>query len=286
MKHVVIFNLVDHRSLMAAVALHILSAEPCVIVDVRDNIPMDAEKYTLLDVGNVRHMQGYLEALSKDPASGKVVRAWLKKLSQSSTVITTHYREGMTVDDSSLGMVLLKLLDEKAIEGPMYRLFCRVAVMGNTFHQANMQVEACAVYYRLIDLCYQYYHGVVSGARIIEQITRLASVLGSTQCEVLMKEEVEKFKSRQQYLNTALSSKTREINVAGHMVLYTTMMGPEIYGLIRRMAMANREYIHCSQGSFGMVLHGNTELADILNVEGHGVYKLFPAKVVTLRQTA
>lgn len=250
-KVAVIANIVDQSSLLAATLYTLVKRrhgeqEVC-LVDIRDAFP-EADQYVWMDCGSPSHLKEYFMGLLQVQGTHQAAqRAWYDTVIKKSLHLTSLPAQTEDPDPACtvIGHALYQLVKEGLLQEDEIGPYMRFSVLSIAFHTDKIEKEDVVAFYDLLEMAYQYYLG---------QNLSLEHFLHSSAPAQL---EVDLFIEHQKAVNRAMVSKVREIVVGHRSVHYVTTVGPEVHGLIRRLRLAKKEFIHMSMGSYGSVLYAS-----------------------------
>jgi len=265
-KVAVVINVANHASLIAGVLYVLLakkhSGKEVTLIDVRDPIASDQDLYVWMNSGTLSQFKEYHQSalgVSQDLEEDKT---WYKYISAKSIFLLPNLSKDRDIDKNTVGIALTHGFKEGFFPQEEYEAYMRYAVLTEKFDSDNMdQTEACLYY----DTLQQAYYPYMGYEVKIEEI-RL--------CDP-SKEEVELFTAQQSEINRAIARKYRVINLGGKSFYYITTMGKDVHGLIRRIRLAKKDFIHVSAGSYGNVIYASSNLPLGFNT-GKGVLSLTP----------
>lgn len=275
----VIFNVVDHASLMAAVLTDICLNKAGMkthLVDVRDVFPV-ADLYLWLDAGNCETFKTYMKTSIIGCHQDGIYYAANEVLKRS---VFSHssLKDEKNFEDTITGKAFNFLIDGGYASIEDRTAFARTAMVGiewlKGLNHKDSGIEAAA-YYNCLQKAYSHYIG---------QKLTLADIVQTLEGS---EKEAEEYSRKQKEFGLAISRRCRHIDIHGRGTQYLTMTGPEVYGVIRRIALTKQDYCHVSEGSYGTVLFASLEIPEQILKE-RGGFHLTPLgeKSVKLRSNA
>lgn len=268
-KIAVIANIANQASLVAATLYTLVKrqkGEQAVqLIDIRDAFPT-VDQYVWIDCGDTTHLKEYFAGfVQASPASQSAQKAWYETVVRKSLHIHAKAQSGEELDPtcSVIGQTIYRLVEEGLLVEEEIGSYMRLAVLSTAFHTDKIEKEDCITFYDMLELAYQHYLG--------HPLTIGGFILTSSPSQL----EIDLFVDHQKAVNQALVSKIREIIVGGRLVHYLTTVGPEVHGLIRRLRLAKKDFLHMSMGSYGTILYASVPVpAEI--AEHKSLLKLAP----------
>jgi len=265
-KIAVVINVTNHASLIAGVLYVLLakrhSTKEMTLIDVRDPIAADQDLYVWVNSGTLGQFKEYHHSALGVSQNLEEDKAWYKHISSRSTFLIPSLNPNRDVDQNTVGIALTHGFEQGLFPREEFEAYMRYAVLAEKFESDAMgETEACLYY----DTLQQAYYPYMGYDVKIEEI-RL--------CDPSV-EEVELFTSQQSEINRAIARKYRVINLGGRSFYYITTMGKDIHGLIRRIRLAKKDFIHVSAGSYGNVVYASSTLPMGFDM-GKGVLNLTP----------
>lgn len=269
----VIFNLINHASLMAAVlyatVLEERTALDVHLVDVRDVFPDDADQYIWFEAGTMEEYRAYYvsqySAAKVAPSSELMKR--FDAIEKRSTYVTEDSRQDMLVDDTVIGKAFRELVDCEIISNSERVLFSKYAMLSIGWLHQSSEAHEIVAYSEALQWCYHRYSGK---PMTIADFKQLSSVT---------EEKVEEYIRDQKNVNRSIAQRCKSAYVDGKFVYYLTATGSEIYGIIRRIRVTKNEFLHCSLGSNGIILYASSAVTSedfIESFVGQGILNLIP----------
>ncbi len=257
----IVFNVVDHASLMAAVLADVCLTKVGLktqLVDIRDVFPV-VDQYLWLDAGNKDTFKAYMQSSVIGCLQGGVYYAASEVLERS-IFLHSSLREEKSFEDTVIGKVFSFLMDKGYIRIEERLAFTRSAMIGIEWLKGlncrDSAVEA-ASYHGCLQKAYAHY----IGERL--SLNDIVSLLEGSE------EEAVEYGHKQKEFSLAISRRCRYIDIHGAGTQYLTMTGPEVYGIIRRISLIKQNYCHVSEGSYGTVLFASLIIPeDILQKRG------------------
>lgn len=265
-KIAVVINVTNHASLIAGVLYTLLakrySDKEVTLLDVRDPISADQDLYVWVNSGTLTQFKEYHQSAVGVSQHIEEDRLWYKHISTRSVFLLPDTSPSRDVDRNTVGTALTHGYQEGFFPREEYEAYMRYAVLEEKFDSDAMdQTEACLYY----DTLQQAYYPYMGYDVKIEHI-RLSDP---------SQEEVELFTAQQSDINKAIAKKYRIINLGGRTFYYITTMGKDIHGLIRRIRLAKKDFIHVSAGSYGNVVYASSMIPEGFMM-GKGVLNLTP----------
>ena len=275
-KIAVVANIADQASLVAATLYTLVKRQKgeqsVQLIDIRDAFP-EADQYVWIDCGSASHLKEYFAGfVQASQASQSAQKAWYDGVVKKSLHIHARPQSGEELDPtcSVIGQVIYRLVEEELLQPDEIGSYMRLAVLSTNFHTDKIEKEDCITFYDILELAYQHYLG--------HPLTVGGFILTAPPSQL----EIDLFVDHQKAVNQALVSKVREIIVGGRSVHYLTTVGPEVYGLIRRLRLAKKDFIHMSMGSYGTILYASVPVPAEM-AEHKSLLKLAP-EVVPVRK--
>lgn len=249
---VVISNLVDHASFLASVlytlAKRELSNIVVQLVDIRENIPGDADAYLWLDAGTEKGFKGYCQDIVSAGVRSSEARGWYCHIMERSTFLQAVDSEDRTPEASIIGLAYAKLQQEHEDASRYRSVFMRHAVVSEVFLTDQLVTEDCCAYYDALKIAYRVHVGE------LVEFDDFLDALYSTQ------ERVIAFTHEQKQFSRVISQKFRELIVGGSATHYLTSVGPDIWNMLRRITLSKKQFVHASMGSYGIVMYSTSPL--------------------------
>lgn len=271
---VILFNKVNHASLIAATLAERLCNEriggnvSVMMADIRDGFSDDADRYIWLDCGTPDQYTSYYVPGGKFPVGQEAeLKAWFEELKAKSVVLSPIVRQDRQIEETVLGLVYLYLY-EADIASEMDRpLFMRYAMLSEQFLSGDNRMEEHDVtaYSTALLWAYNNYNGMPITLKTMEAL--LTPSEG----------QVSNFIEKQPLINKAMTNRYKAVQIGNRMVYQFSSTGPEIYGLLRRAALAKKEFLHVSMGSFGSVLYSSVPMPEPAKSNYGGVLDLTPS---------
>lgn len=261
-KVAVVINTINHASLIAGTLYTLLLREhtslSAVLIDVRDPFPTDVDLYVWMDCGTSAQFQEYYRHAVAGSLTPDEDRKWYANVVRKSKYIIPDTSPTRTPEETVIGSMLQYASNLNTIRPDLFggavegekkhasvpadvtRLYMRYAVLEESF-SSDMSAEDCCLYYDAIEMAYQFYHG-------------MPLTLSHFEGRIPTTEEIRLFLEAQKEINKILTLRCRVINVMGRNLYYLTSTGPDVHGLIRRITLAKKDYVHVSTGSYGSVL--------------------------------
>lgn len=267
----IVFNLVNHASVLAAVLFAKYFEERAsdikiTMVDVRDVFPKGIDHYYWIECGTG---DGFRDYFAKTGLMGllKEDKDWLKTLPDCSTYLDSDIIQDRTVEQTVFGKMFNMLEALELIDDRDQTLIYRYGAMAEKWLTNDMDADTAAVYQCALKWCYHFYTG--------KDITLNDMIRLSLPTE----EKTIAYVGDQRRINRTIGSRCRFTMVGSHTVQYITSTGPEVYGLVRRIALSNKEFVHVSEGSYGIVLFSSISIDEKV-IDGNGILVLAPETVL------
>ena len=261
---VVMFNIVNHASLIAAVLYATLLRErsslDVTLVDIRDVIPRTADKYVWMDCGYFEDFKVYFEAAAMNNSKA---RNWAMDMKDKAVFLVSTKANDRTVIDTVIGMAYEEIEKDEITSLDDRLLFSRYAVLSEAWLTNGIDAESATAYALALQWCYHHYLGKVMTVETLRDLLRSNS------------NEVEEYLQDQKAFNRAMGSRCRPITIANRSAMYITSTGPEIFGIIRRIALTKQEFIHVTEGSYARVVYASLAVPDTA-LESRRIFKLMP----------
>lgn len=268
---VILFNKVNHTSILAATFCERIYLErvpdvKVTLVDIRDMVPEDADRYIWVECGGPKSYVTYFMPGGKAPVTliEASVKALLRHLLENSVVIEPIVRQDRQIEETTLGRMFFHLFEEGLAAMEDRTLFAKYAMLSEEYLGEKMDDISAAGYTTALTWAYNNYNGYPVTLKTMEVL------LSPSQ------EEAMAFKEKQRLLNRALTSRFKVIHVGNRVVYQLTATGPEIYGLMRRIALARKEFLHISTGCFGTIYYASIPMPEPSQSSIGGILDLTP----------
>lgn len=253
-KVAILFNLANHASLLTAAIYAMLRQETGIqvaLVDIRDAFPEDMDAYYWIDSGSPEQHKDFVFSQMQRPLITMADRTWVNRLKSCSTIIKPNdiSENDRSPIDGIFSKMLMQARDEELIPESIHRLMLRFTVLSELFMTPDIDPEDCFIYYEALELAYRFYLG------------RDVKVDDFLHLSHPTEKELGKFMESQKQVNRALLYKRREIRIGSQSVQYLNALTPDLYGLIRRIVLAKKEFAHISMGSYGQVLYASIPIS-------------------------
>lgn len=231
---VVIFNLLDHESIIAA-NLYKASTVFCnvTLIDIRDPV-LPAESYLWLGVGDRDSLQNY----------------YRKTLNPEQ--LQTVLDNSVFIERPDLLTKLSALVVERNGGGvEKTPLLAKWNISAKAFYQNNGEVGRLVRYYQVLDMCHDAH---VTSGDASEDIVAMSVEAGDA--------EISAFYAKQQRINKGLANKIRHMTYpisGGSTVSFIQFatMDKVAYSIIRRAMSTGKNFLHQSMGVYGQVIYSN-----------------------------
>lgn len=247
-KLVVVVNVAHHASLIAG-ALYVTLAKKntdldILLLDVRDPIPGDRDQYVWINAGTLSQFENHHRAALGMSNNVEGDRAWCNHIADRSVFIVPNSNPDREVDQNVIGKTLAHGAETGRLTQNDLNAFMKYAVLEERFDKPDLSdIEAC-LYYDMIDQAYYAYRGYdleLSAIRLCDPDSY----------------SVRHFLEQQRDINRAIGNKHRVVNFGARSFYYITTLDSDVHGLIRRIRLAKKEFIHISMGSYGEVIFGS-----------------------------
>lgn len=241
----VVFNLVNHESLVAASMLHdalVERSNKATLLDIRDALVL-ADTYVWVGCGDeIDLIQYYTGAGYSKKQLGEIMQSslFVENTAEADSVAIS---DGMIVKAAELAESLPSVND-KILSTPVIT-FRRWAIASMQFHSNEIEKELYYAYSELLNVCYLRYHGMEFSDRPLNSYSPTAL------------RDVEMLETKHAITNKALTKKVHEVKYSNRVFSHITSMGPDIYNLIRRLNMAKKLFMHVSESFSGGIIFSN-----------------------------
>lgn len=233
---VVVYNLMDHQSVLAANLYKASSPLLNVaLVDIRDPI-LPADRYVWLNVGGREQLATYYSKGIQPQQLAKIMdeSAFINEtdlLAKVSDLVVE--RNGGSLEDNNL--------------------LAKWKISSDIFHTNSKELERIVRYYEVLYSCHQAHS---AGGDAAEELAVMAVEAGGA--------EVEAFYESQKRINKTLANKIRHVSYPsktgdGQVFIQFTTLDAVAYTVIRRCLTAKRSFIHQSMGVYGQVVYSNVK---------------------------
>lgn len=229
----VIFNLLDHESVVAATLYKASTPLANVtLVDVRDPLH-PADTYVWLGLGSREQLTDFY--------SVALMPQQLNEVMENSVFI----------ERPGLMKKLSDLVAERSGGVEKNPLLSKWSISADLFHDNSPEIERIVRYYAALDMCHRAYAHCGDAAEELSTMTLEASPV-----------EVEEFKEKQREINKSLARKIRFITYPTkdssiHPFHQFTSMDSICYSLIRRCVTCNKNFLHTSMSVYGQIVYSN-----------------------------
>lgn len=256
----VVFNLVDHASLLSA-SLYALLRETLDgvsvrLIDIRDPLVDETDQYVWIGLGDWAAIQAYYQqiAVGSTVEETQAHKTYLNRIRQRSEFIATDSNEFLL--ETTLARV-----DQGNPTFPDVDLCHRFSVMSETFMTPEIDIEGLEWYHRVLGLAYRLYQG------------HSVKLTDFHQCLPGSEQAQQDFLQAQKAVIRTANMKMREVHAAGRHMHLLTALDSEIYGLLRRVRLSKKEWLHVSMGSYGVVTSASVPVhLDVKSYGGHVLY--------------
>lgn len=276
----IVFNAINHESLMASVLTDIVlsrSGLETKMIDIRDVFP-DADQYLWLEAGTSTLFKNYMKSDLLGRHQEGMYQGTLGIL-RKSIFFTSDLTDERKFDETLSGKVYEFLISKTYATEDDLKAFTRIAMLGLEWLTGlNCQKSAidAAAYHDCLQKAYSHYTGE---ALTIKDIVSMAE--GDENSAAL-------YSQKQKEFGLAISRRCRYIILNGTGMQYLTTTGPEVYGVIRRISLAKQDFCHVSEGSYGPVIYASVGIPDAVFKErtAFNLTQLGGDKHVVLRYSA
>lgn len=254
-KAIAVFNLADHESLMAAACVATAAtaigqgAIEVAMVDIRDELPEHFDGIDWCRAGGPDNYIGY-HGLNSEKVSS--LKSYYEKIKASSSVWENddinHHEPWERPAITAIGKLATSLRNSNQIDEEMFKFFMAVAGHSVEFHSTNMDADRCCAYYKLLKRAHEMYQSRPGSLVLTPDLLEVSS------------EELEMFKKSQAFFNKAISKKIRFMTVRDTQFFQIVDLTAEVYGIIRRLEMSGKNWLHRSIGLYGPVFYSNLKL--------------------------
>lgn len=266
----IVYNLVDHLSLTAAVLLaksieeNTLTKVEC--VEMADVFDSESQYYVWVGCG-VDVLNRFKEYyLSGQPASKKSLEYILSRSRVLDESVIKDEFGGFT----SVIMDAYYFLLEERVIGPtaLYTLlFERFEKLGKTWNSKVCKEEDLAVYSE----CLEIFHKVM-------RTWDFLSITTIFQLSVSSPEKTDEYKKGLSMVSSSFVSRFRAIKIVNTEYQYVTTTSPEVYAVLRRIGITGNDFLHFRQGSYGSITYSSTKVPD-KSYSANGVIALIPCPI-------
>lgn len=264
---VVIFNLANHISLLAATIYSAMlrAVDPeyqVALIDIRDRIPRTADRYLWVESGSPANLEPLFKEHAATAANPAEDRMWYRILREKSKVFESHHSETGEIAASVFGKIIHQFIGETSPEEFSENYEVRLGTvllthywgLSKEFAKSTISVEDYIHYYRGLKLAYDAYHETPVSLEDLN--SALKTVDG----------EEEGFSEKQKYMANLIARKTSETMVGRKHAFSISTLGPDVYGILRRIKLARKAFIHISMGAHGPVVYTESVLDSTVEV--------------------
>jgi len=244
----IVFNIVNHESLVAASMLHDVlkrRGENAILLDIRDAL-VRSNTYVWVGCGDEFDLMKYYGT----NISRKSLITMVKNsifIDNTAEADSCSISEGMVVKAAELAELVIPDSGKIRI-GNDSVTFRKWALTSMMYHNNGLDKTEYFTYSELLNRCYLRYHGMEYSDAPLESFSP-----GSIRDEAV--EE-----AKHAITNKALTRKVHEVNHGGRGFARITSMGPDVYNLIRRLNMAKKNFIHVSESFLCGVIFSNAHV--------------------------
>jgi hypothetical protein len=243
---VVIFNRFDHESLVSAVFYALLRKQiediDINLVDIRDVVPDEADQYVWVGTASTDAFASYRKQIHTE--SGRDLREQRRMLEHMDAKSLRIRPIGAgSLFDTTLDLVTLT---EGRSEVSLCRRFSRLV---DDYMKPSAKLEDIEFYGRVLELAHRYYEGYPVK---LEDFHCLANA---------DKQARDAWDAQQKVVNRLSVRKMRPVVIGGRALFMVNTTGLEIYGILRRLRCAKKEWIHVSSGAYGTVAYSSVPIA-------------------------
>ena len=276
----IVFNAINHESLMAAVMTDIVLTRSKIatkMIDIRDVFPV-ADQYLWLESGTSSLFKNYMKADVLGLHQEGLYYGTLGILERS-IFFAADLTDERKFDETIAGKIYEFLLEKSYATEDDLRAFTRIAMLGLEWLTGlNCQKSAidAAAYHDCLQNAYSHYTGDTVTLNTIINIAKGDSLSATI------------YRQKQKDFGLAISRRCRYIEINGKGMQYLTTNGPEVYGVIRRISLAKQDFCHVSEGSYGPVIYASVGIPDSVFKErtAFNLTQLGGDKHVVLRYSA
>ncbi len=246
----VVFNIVNHESLVAASMLHDVlkrRGDNAVLLDIRDAL-VRSETYIWVGCGDEFDLMKYYGT--------NITRKSLTAMVKNSIFIDNTadpdswlINEGMVVKVAELAELSMPTTEKIRI-GTDSVTFRKWAITSMMYHNNGLDKVEYFAYSELLNMCYLRYHGMEYSDTPLENFSPRS----------VREADIEALEAKHAITNKALTRKVHEVNHGGRAFAHITSMGPDVYNLIRRLNMAKKSFIHASESFLCGVVFSNAHI--------------------------
>ena len=277
-KVVVVMNIVDHVSLVNASIFSKIWAAVCpedtvVLIDIRDLIPEDGDKYFWVEVGDYRSFLDYYADCGRGYSLlSSENKVWLDNLRNISVFVNGDRRPASTVCEERTQFTLLQHIPPSEHSAELSTVLMSNGFVGSSWLLSDIPDVTTAQYWSVLQMLFGSYHGAPI---TLENIARVSNYDGNEHYEqwheMLLKANgvtppnpgskgamLKSYVELQKNQSAIISLRQKTINLNGKYFLYMNDMSRIVYASIRRAALAGKNYIHVSEGMYGRVIFTNS----------------------------
>ncbi len=230
----VIYNLMDHESVIAANLYKASSPlHNVTLIDIRDPL-LPAESYIWLGVGNRDSLMAYYDKNLRPGAAAEIMRnsVFLERpclMSKLSAIAVE--RNGGDIEKTPL--------------------LAKWGISSSIFHTNCDEIERIVRYYKVLEICHAAH---TIGGDASDRIACMAVEASDA--------EVKSFKEKQYRINQSLANKFCHIAYpvkGGGKIpfIQMTTLDSVAYSIIRRCASIGKNFLHQSMGVYGQIVYSN-----------------------------
>lgn len=244
----IVFNIINHESLVAASMLHDAvkrRGDNAVLLDIRDAL-VRSDTYVWVGCGDEFDLMKYYGT----NISRKSLTAMIKNsifIDNTAEADSCLISEGMVVKAADLAELVVSGSDKIHIGNDLVT-FRKWALTSMMYHSNGLDKTEYFAYSELLNTCYLRYHGMEYSDVSLESFSPRS----------IRDEAVEEAKHA--ITNKALTRKVHEVNHGGRGFAHITSMGPDVYNLIRRLNMAKKNFIHASESFLCGIVFSNAHV--------------------------
>ena len=245
----VIYNLMDHETVIAANLYKASSPlHNVTLIDIRDPL-LPAESYIWLGVGNRNALMTYYSRDLKPEAAQEVMR--------NSVFINRPYLmsklSAITIERNGGDIEKSPLLAKWGISASIFHENGKKPDLEHSvrYYNAFEMSQRIVRYYKALEMCHSAH---ASGGDASDYIANMGVEASAS--------EVEIFKEKQSQINRSLANKIRHITYpvkgGGNLpFIQITTLDSDAFSIIRRCVSTGKNFLHQSMGVYGLIVYSN-----------------------------
>lgn len=276
---VAIFNMANHRSLLAATlfALTMRAFEKnynVQMVDIRDYIPRSAKNYIWIDAGTPEDYEKVVRNLANTLKNMAEEKAWFENLKSKSHVLAS--KAEITELSSSCFGAVSKFLDLGAIDGidvenaktpvviegytfPEFIVKASVMlkklfVLSMAFEDNSVHHNDYSMYYKILVEAYNAYHGKTI------TLDSFFDLVWNAQPDT-----PDDFQEYQANIAKLMAFKVTRVVIKDSYFYQLSSLGPDVWALLRRIKLSKKKPVHVTVCPIGNVVYTTEALPE--NIE-------------------